>query len=250
MKNIIKVLVILILLLFGITIRGVAAELTPSSVTIGKDGFKFLYTSNNNSSNIFLKKYGMLPGDSVNGSFTIFNQLKEPFKVYFKAERLGEKEEVDLRRVIHITIKEGDKYIFNDTLMKEDEMAKSIYLGILNPKEKKVFDVKATLDPKATDNKYKNKKVEDQWTFTAIGTEDNKVISSNSNKPNGNSILNNYDKPNNQSKYLQNIINDVKGILPKTGYGRVSLLVISFIFIFTGISFLISKKRKIKDTMS
>lgn len=231
MKNVIKVLVILISLLLGITTKGMAAELPSPSITSGTDGFRFVYTSNDKSSNVFLKKDGMLPGDSVSGKLTIFNNLKEPFKVYFKSNQIGENPKVDLGEVINISIKEGDKYIANSTMKNQNGTINNMYLGIVYPGEKKVLDVSATLDPKA-DDKYKNKKIENEWIFTAIGTKDNKEITSLD------------DGMDNSTKILEKSVNKIKAILPKTGYNYIILILIGIVLLVIGILVLKKEKKK------
>lgn len=233
MKNTIKVLIILISLLLSITTKGMATELSSSSITGGTNGFRFIYTSKDNSSNVFLKKYGMLPGDSISGKLTIFNNLEEPFKVYFKSKQIGETQEIDLGKVINISIKEGNKYVANSTIKNENGTINNMYLGIINPGEEKIFDVKATLDPNAN-NKYKNKKVENEWIFTAIGTIDNKEITSLD------------DGINNSTKILEKSVNKIKAILPKTGYNYIILILIGTVLLVIGI--LILKKRKEEET--
>lgn len=231
MKKASKIFILLISLLLGITTTGVAAELSPSNVKIDKNGIHFVYTKDN--SDIFLEKKGMLPGDSVSGTLTIENNLNEPFEVFLRAERVGVKQKIDLCEVLNLLINYNGKNIYDGTVSGEDGLRKNISLGIVKPGEKKLLNAKVILDGRAADNKFKNKKVDIDWIFTAIGTDShNKVISSNMKNYEG-GIGNN----------ISNIIKNAKNILPKTGYTEAYVYGLTCVIIGIGI-FLIIKRKK------
>lgn len=231
MKKASKIFILLISLLLGITTTGVAAELSPSNVKIDENGIHFIYTKDN--SDIFLEKKGMLPGDSVGGTLTIENNLNEPFEVFLRAERVGVKQKVDLCEVLNLLINYNGKNIYDGTVSGEDGLRKNISLGIVKPGEKKLLKAKVTLDGRAADNKFKNKKVDIDWIFTAIGTDNpNKVMSTK---------MKNYEGG--LGSNISNIIKNAKNILPKTGY--TGGYAYGLLCIIIGIViFLIIKKKK------
>lgn len=228
MKKASKIFILLISLLLGITTTGVAAELSPSNIKIDKNGIHFIYTKDN--SNIFLEKKGMLPGDSVGGTLTIENNLNETFEVFLRAERVGAQQKVDLCEVLDLSISYDGKNIYNGTVSGEDGLRNNISLGTVKPGEKKLLNAKVVLDGKATDNKYKNKKVDVDWIFTAVGDVDNKVIRTENSS-------------NTSKNDFENIIEKIKNVLPKTGYSGVLPISIGGIIIGLGI-FLIVRKKK------
>ncbi len=236
MKNIKKVLVILISLLSVITTTGVAAELSPSNHIMSQNNrFKFIYKDKGESRK-FLEKNGMLPGDYIEGTLKIFNNLDEPFRVYITTNKINSTENSELYKVLDISVKdkENNKIIFNGRLLNVDGKYNDLYIGIINPGEQNIYDVKVTLDINAT-NKYKNKIVDDEWQFLAIGTKDNKEITSLD------------DGINNSTEVLENTVNNIKSVLPKTGYNYLRVLGIGSLIICVGICILLVKKRGSKD---
>lgn len=233
MKNIKKVLVILISLLSVITTTGVAAELSPSNHIINKNnGFKFIYKDKGENKK-FLDKQEMLPGDYVEGTIKIFNNLDEPFKVYLTTMKINGTEDSELYKVLNISVKDkkSNKNIFNNKLLNFDGKYNHVYLGVINPGEENVYDIKVTLDMNATDNKYKNKKVEDEWQFLAIGTKDNKEITS---------LDDGIDK---STRSLEKVVHEIKAILPKTGYDYLLILCVGALIIIVGFIIVAKKNR-------
>ncbi|MGL4572500.1 MAG: LPXTG cell wall anchor domain-containing protein [Clostridium sp.] len=231
MKKVSRVFIILISLLLVISTRGIAAELLPSSVVLENNGVHFVFTKDN--SDKFLQGMNMMPGDSVNESLAIENKLKEPFRVSLRAERVSPKEEVDLADVLNLNINYNGKNIYSGSVSGEDGLRKDIDLGIVNPGEKKYLKANVILDGRATDNKYKNKRLDVNWIFTAVGQNgDGKIITNDSNN-----ISNNNNK-------INNIFNDIRGILPKTGYENMFKVGVAIIIL--GIILLIIKKKKTK----
>lgn len=233
MKSIIRFLVILISLLSVITTTGVAAELSPSNHIMSEgSGFKFIYKDKGENKK-FLERHDMLPGDYDEGTLKIFNNLDEPFKVYITTMKLNGDKDSELYKVLNISIKnkENNESIFNNNLLNSDGKYNHIYLGIVNPGEENIYDIKVTLDKKATDNKYKNKKAKDKWVFLAVGTKDDKEITSLD------------DGISNATKLLENTVNKIKKILPKTGYDYFVILGVGFLIFAAGIIILLIKKR-------
>lgn len=235
MKKASKILILVISLLLGITTKGMAAGLPSPNVTLEGNGVKFLY--NDKDGKKFLEKYEMLPGDSTNGTITIKNNLDEPFNVYLRTEDLDE-DEKEMSKVLDLSIKYEGKSIYNGNLLGHDNLGNGIELGVVNPGEEKLLDASVTLNGKATDNKYRNKSVDVDWIFTAVGTKDNKKISSIDDGIN--SSINN----------LDGIAQKIKGVLPKTGYEYIFGLLVGLIIVVVGILLLLNKKKKNKDGIS
>lgn len=234
MKKSLKIFILFISLLLGITTNGVAAELPPSNIRIDKTGIHFIYTKDN--SDIFLEKKGMLPGDSVSGTLTVENNLKEPFEVFMKAERVGAQQKVDLCQVLDLSINYDGKNIYHGTVSGENGLRNNISLGTVKPGEKKLLNAKVILDGKATDNKYKNKKVDIDWIFTAIGTDSPDKVMSTKEESHEGGLGND----------ISNTINNVKNILPRTGYVGICGYGLACVLIGIGI-FLVIKKKKYKN---
>ena len=232
MKKVLKIFVILISLLLGISTNGMAKELPSYNITLDGDRIHFIYTKDN--SDKFLQGKNMMPGDSVSGTLTIENHLKEPFNVFLRAERVGKKEKFDLAKVLNLVVNYNGNNIYNGSVSGEDGLRKDINLGVVNPGERKVLEAKVILDGNATDNKYKNKKLDVNWIFTAIGTNDNSKIISNDNKNTINDSTNN-------NNILQNGFNKIKAIIPKTGYN--GMFGVGAILIILGIILLAIKVR-------
>lgn len=209
MKKALKIFVILISLLLGISTNGMAKELPSYNITLDGDRIHFIYTKDN--SDKFLQGKNMMPGDSVSGTLTIENHLKEPFNVFLRAERVEKKEKIDLAKVLNLVVNYNGNNVYNGSVSGEDGLRKDIFLGVVKPGERKTLEAKVILDGNATDNKYKNKKLDVNWVFTAIGTNDNSKIISNDNK----NTINDSTSSNN---ILQNGFNKIKAIIPKTGY--------------------------------
>lgn len=235
MKKSLKIFILFISLLLGITTNGVAAELPPSNIKIDKDGVHFIYTKDN--SDIFLEKKGMLPGDSVSGILTVENNLKEPFEVFMKAERVGAKQKVDLCEVLDLSINYDGKNIYHGTVSGEDGLRNNISLGTVKPGEKKLLNAKVALDGKATNNKYKNKRADVNWIFTAVGDIDNKVISTENNS-------------NSSKDDFENIVERIKNVLPKTGYSGLLQISIGGVIIGLGIFLIVRKKKNNENEKS
>lgn len=235
MKKASKIFILVISLLLGMTTKGMAAELSSPNVVLEGDRVKFLHRDNYSKN--FLEKYEMLPGDSTNGTITIKNNLDEPFKVYLETEDLDE-DEKDISKVLDLSIKYDGKSIYNGNLLGHENLRNGIELGVVNPGEEKLLDASVTLNGKATDNKYKNKSVDVDWIFTAVGTKDNKEISSINDGIN--SSINNLDE----------IAQKVKGVLPKTGYEYIVGLLVGLLIVVVGIFLLLNRKKKNKDGIS
>lgn len=232
MKKALKIFVILISLLLGISTNGMAKELPSYNITLDGNRMHFIYTKGN--SDKFLQGKNMMPGDSVSGTLTIENHLKEPFNVFLRAERVGKKEKIDLAKVLNLVVNYNGNNVYNGSVSGEDGLRKDIYLGVVKPGERKTLEAKAILDGNATDNKYKNKKLDVNWVFTAIGTNDNSKIISNDNE----NTINDSKSSNN---ILQNGFNKIKAIIPKTGYN--GMFGVGAILIILGIILLAIKVR-------
>ena len=232
MKKALKIFVILISLLLGISTNGMAKELPSYNITLDGDRIHFIYTKDN--SDKFLQGKNMMPGDSVSGTLTIENHLKEPFNVFLRAERVGKKEKIDLAKVLNLVVNYNGNNVYNGSVSGEAWLRKDIYLGVVKPGERKTLEAKAILDGNATDNKYKNKKLDVNWVFTAIGTNDNSKIISNDNE----NTINDSTSSNN---ILQNGFNKIKAIIHKPGYN--GMFGVGAILIILGIILLAIKVR-------
>ncbi len=232
MKKALKIFVILISLLLGISTNGMAKELPSYNITLDGNRIHFIYTKDN--SDKFLQGKNMMPGDSVSGTLTIENHLKETFNVFLRAERVGKKEKIDLAKVLNLVVNYNGNNVYNGSVSGEDGLRKDIYLGVVKPGERKTLEAKAILDGNATDNKYKNKKLDVNWVFTAIGTNDNSKIISNDNE----NTINDSKSSNN---ILKNGFNKIKAIIPKTGYN--GMFGVGAILIILGIILLAIKVR-------
>ncbi|MEG1481238.1 LPXTG cell wall anchor domain-containing protein [Clostridium sp.] len=226
-----KVFVLLISFLLGITTTGVAAELPPSNVVLENNGVHLIFTKDN--SDKFLQGMNMMPGDSVNESLAIENKLKEPFRVSLRAERVSPKEQFDLADVLNLNINYNGKNIYSGSVSGDDGLRKDIDLGIVNPGEKKYLQANVILDGRAADNKYKNKRLDVNWIFTAVGQNGDGKILTNEDSNIGN-----------DDNILKNIFNNMKGILPKTGYEN--MYIVGAVVIILGILLLSIKFKKNK----
>lgn len=238
MKKALKIFVILISLLLGISTNGMAKELPSYNITLDGDRIHFIYTKDN--SDKFLQGKNMMPGDFVSGTLTIENHLKEPFNVFLRAERVEKKEKIDLAKVLNLVVNYNGNNVYNGSVSGEDGLRKDINLGVVKPGERKTLEAKVILDGNATDNKYKNKKLDVNWVFTAIGTNDNSKIISNDNK----NTINDSTSSNN---ILKNGFNKIKAIIPKTGYDGmfgVGAILIILGMILLAIKFRNSRKEK------
>lgn len=229
MKKASKILVLVISLLLGITIKGMAAGLSSPNVTLEGNGIHFLYKENDG--NVFLQKHGMLPGESVNGTITIKNNLDQPFTVYLKAEHPDDDEEL-LCKVLNLSIDYEGKSIYKGPLIAGKSLEDGVDLDVVNPGEEKILNANVTLDSKASYDKYKNQKVDINWVFTAVGDRDERVI--NSSDSDENKLI----------LYIKNVVNKVKKILPKTGYDGVIPTAIGLSVIVYGIVLLQKKKNR------
>lgn len=229
MKKASKIFIVVISLLLGITTKGMAAGLPSPNVTLEGNRIHFLYKENDG--NIFLKKQGMLPGESVKGDIAIKNNLDQPFTVYLKTEEPDDNEKL-LCKVLELSINYDGRSIYKGNLGGEEFLKDGVNLGVVNPGEEKVLNANVKLDGRAADNRYKNKKVDINWIFTAVGDRDKRIINSSSNDKN-NTIL-----------YIKNIVNKIRRILPKTGYDYMGILVSGFMIIVCGIILLSNKRKK------
>ena len=111
MKGFIKTVLITLSLLLIISIKGEASTLTPPNVQLLGNADGLVHISN--TEDMFLYRYNMLPGDSVERTLEIKNQYEDSYELFLRAERVSEKEEYDL---LGTDIKKDTVYIItNDT---------------------------------------------------------------------------------------------------------------------------------------
>ena len=94
MKGFIKTILITLSLLLIISIKGEASTLTPPNVQLLGNADGLVHISN--TEDMFLYRYNMLPGDSVERTLEIKNQYEDSYELFLRAERVSEKEEYDL----------------------------------------------------------------------------------------------------------------------------------------------------------
>lgn len=199
MKGFIKTVLITLSLLLIISIKGEASTLTPPNVQLLGNADGLVHISN--TEDMFLYRYNMLPGDSVERTLEIKNQYEDSYELFLRAERVSEKEEYDLLDKLDLKITFDDKVIYVGPTSGEYKLTDNISLGTFKPGEEATLFAKVELDGPSTGNEYKNKFAQVNWIFTAVRKDSNDNTStdkpSNSNKPSTNKPSTN--KPTNNS---------------------------------------------------
>lgn len=188
MKGFIKTVLITLSLLLIISIKGEASTLTPPNVQLLGNADGLVHISN--TEDMFLYRYNMLPGDSVERTLEIKNQYEDSYELFLRAERVSEKEEYDLLDKLDLKITFDDKVIYVGPTSGEYKITDNISLGTFKPGEEATLFAKVELDGPSTGNEYKNKFAQVNWIFTAVRKDSNDNTStdkpSNSNKPSTN----------------------------------------------------------------
>ena len=187
MKGFIKTVLITLSLLLIISIKGEASTLTPPNVQLLGNADGLVHISN--TEDMFLYRYNMLPGDSVERTLEIKNQYEDSYELFLRAERVSEKEEYDLLDKLDLKITFDDKVIYVGPTSGEYKLTDNISLGTFKTGEEATLFAKVELDGTSTGNEYKNKFAQVNWIFTAVrkDSKDNTSTDKPSNKPsNGN----------------------------------------------------------------
>lgn len=209
MKGFIKTVLITLSLLLIISIKGEASTLTPPNVQLLGNADGLVHISN--TEDMFLYRYNMLPGDSVERTLEIKNQYEDSYELFLRAERVSEKEEYDLLDKLDLKITFDDKVIYVGPTSGEYKITDNISLGTFKPGEEATLFAKVELDGPSTGNEYKNKFAQVNWIFTAVRKDSNDNTStdkpSNSNKPSTNKPSTN--KPTNNGGTTTNSGNSI-----------------------------------------
>lgn len=209
MKGFIKTVLITLSLLLIISIKGEASTLTPPNVQLLGNADGLVHISN--TEDMFLYRYNMLPGDSVERTLEIKNQYEDSYELFLRAERVSEKEEYDLLDKLDLKITFDDKVIYVGPTSGEYKLTDNISLGTFKPGEEATLFAKVELDGPSTGNEYKNKFAQVNWIFTAVRKDSNDNTStdkpSNSNKPSTNKPSTN--KPTNNGGTTTNSGNSI-----------------------------------------
>ncbi len=209
MKGFIKTVLITLSLLLIISIKGEASTLTPPNVQLLGNADGLVHISN--TEDMFLYRYNMLPGDSVERTLEIKNQYEDSYELFLRAERVSEKEEYDLLDKLDLKITFDDKVIYVGPTSGEYKLTDNISLGTFKPGEEATLFAKVELDGPSTGNEYKNKFAQVNWIFTAVRKDSNDNTStdkpSNSNKPSTNKPSTN--KPTNNGETTTNSGNSI-----------------------------------------
>lgn len=209
MKGFIKTVLITLSLLLIISIKGEASTLTPPNVQLLGNADGLVHISN--TEDMFLYRYNMLPGDSVERTLEIKNQYEDSYELFLRAERVSEKEEYDLLDKLDLKITFDDKVIYVGPTSGEYKITDNISLGTFKPGEEATLFAKVELDGPSTGNEYKNKFAQVNWIFTAVRKDSNDNTStdkpSNSNKPSTNKPSTN--KPTNNGETTTNSGNSI-----------------------------------------
>ncbi|QPJ84758.1 LPXTG cell wall anchor domain-containing protein [Sarcina sp. JB2] len=186
MKGFIKTVLITLSLLLIISIKGEASTLTPPNVQLLGNADGLVHISN--TEDMFLYRYNMLPGDSVERTLEIKNQYEDSYELFLRAERVSEKEEYDLLDKLDLKITFDDKVIYVGPTSGEYKITDNISLGTFKPGEEATLFAKVELDGPSTGNEYKNKFAQVNWIFTAVRKDSNDNTSTDkpSNKPSSN----------------------------------------------------------------
>ena len=174
-KSILAVIVIITLMKTNL-IKVLADDLQlPTNVILEGNAEGIVFIDGND---VFLEDPHMLPGDTVSRTLILDNKYTSEYEIYLRAEKVNPKEEFDLLEKLELVVEYEDKTMYKGPATGENEeedsqysMVENIYLGKLNPGEKKTLNAKALLPGETIGNEYKNKKAEVNWIFTAICKE-------------------------------------------------------------------------------
>lgn len=163
MKGFTKTCLITASLLSIISIQGVAANSSPPNVELLGNANGLVHIPEDD---LFLYAPNMLPGSEVSRVLEISNQYEHEYELFMRAEKLTNKEEIDLFDKLNLKISYDGKEIYNGPASGEDGLKKDISLGVYKPKDLKNLTATVEFDENAG-NEYKNKSAEVNWVFTA-----------------------------------------------------------------------------------
>lgn len=181
MKKLITLLVAAVLV-FSMSATAFAAD---ASVTYegGAEKFVFLPGSEWTDTDLFGNFKGVMPGDVVTQDIDIRNQYKgiDRVRIYLRAElhdengnplseSVAEHEDVvsmyDFLSQLSMTVKQGDKVIYEATADQLDGLKENVSLGVYKYGYKSTITVELKV-PADLGNEYANRAGEIDWVFTA-----------------------------------------------------------------------------------
>ena len=189
MKRTLRTLSALLLALVLLAVPVLAAD---SSVTYqgGAEKFVFLPGSEYTDSDLFDGFKGAMPGDTLTETVTVKNEQKgcDKVKIYLRAvphgadnalsEAVAEIETVatmeDFLSQLTMTVKQGDKVLFEATPAELGGLAENVLLGTFKYGETAELTVELSV-PMELGNEYANRAGEVDWVFTAEEINDPKT---------------------------------------------------------------------------
>lgn len=115
------------------------------------------------------------PGDKISCTLEICNNYSEPFALYMRAERIGEKSDPDLLEQLKLTIRYRGEIIYQGPASGKGgdigDMTSNISLGTFDPWECRDLIATIELPGPETGNEFQGVTSEVKWIFTAQSSE-------------------------------------------------------------------------------
>ena len=150
---------LLIAFVFGICPTAFAAD---SSITYVNDAEKFVFVP---SDNLFDNFKGVMPGDTIEQKITVKNGSNKMVKIFLRAVANENTVMQGFLQQLSMTVKQGDKTLFDASPDKLDGLAENVLLGQFAPNQH--TDLMVTLKvPLELNNDYANLTGVVDWVFT------------------------------------------------------------------------------------